>query len=146
MKALRKIEQNTVNGSIFMHSMPGLKEDLVDFMDTIKKNHVERIYCLTDIKEIEDRSPHYLEALYYGHYDRIAITYNPNPDFGVPVLEKDLLVYDKAIHEAYNILKEGNILIHCRGGAIGNSGTPFCRSRNFVIIVKYHFSIRILSF
>jgi len=102
--------------------MPGINEELSDFMEEMKKKHVQRIFCLTDKKEIESRSPHYLEALYYGHYDGIYITYNPNPDFGIPKLDKDLLLYDRAIHEAYNILKKGNILIHCRGG-VGRTGT-----------------------
>ena len=120
----RKINQKKSKGDIYLHSMPGKNEDLKDFMNELKKLGVQRIFCLTDKKEIESKSPHYLEAVYYGHYDGIYITYCPSPDFGIPKKEKDLLTYDKAIHEAFNILnhEKGHILIHCQGG-IGRTGT-----------------------
>jgi len=118
----RKIEQSAVKGDIFLHSMPGKNEDLVLFMEELKVLNIHRIICLTDKSELEKKSPHYLKAVYYGHYDDIYITYNPNPDFGVPEEEKDLLNYQNGLKEALGTLQNGNILIHCAGG-VGRTGT-----------------------
>ncbi|MBI9098122.1 MAG: dual specificity protein phosphatase family protein [Spirochaetaceae bacterium] len=122
MNRLRHIKQDKTKGIIYLHSMPGKKEDLQEFMKHINVLNVSRIFCLTHKREIEQYSPHYLDAVYYGHYDSINITYCPCPDFGIPQKEKDLIIYEKAIHEAYNTLKGSNILIHCQGG-IGRTGT-----------------------
>jgi protein-tyrosine phosphatase len=122
MLTIRKIHQKLTDGEIFLHSMPGKNEELHDIMEELKSKKVLRIFCLTDKKEIEEKSPNYFDAVYYGHYESIYITYCPNPDFGIPTKEKDLKVYDKAIHQAFNTLKSGNILIHCQGG-IGRTGT-----------------------
>lgn len=122
MKDLRKIQQNKLKGDIYLHSMPGLNEDLTEIMDLLKIKKIDRIICLTDKKEIQKKSPEYLPIVESGRYDDIIITYNPNPDFGLPETSTELDLYNKSLQSACNTLNKGNILIHCRGG-VGRTGT-----------------------
>lgn len=52
----------------------------------------------------------------------IPIVYNPVPDYGIPVIKKDVSEYESTLTDSYQTLKAGNILIHCAGG-IGSTGT-----------------------
>ncbi len=122
MKALRKVEQKKIKGNIFLHSMPGLNEDLQDFMDQMNRMNIKRIICLAESSEVGKLSPRYMHSIYYGHHGDIYISYCPCPDSSVPSGDEALLIYKKGITEAFESLKAGNVLVHCRGG-VGRTGT-----------------------
>ncbi len=122
MKPLRKIGQKKIKGDIFLHSLPGLNEDLDEFMGQLNSFNIKRIICLADKSEVEKSSPKYMHSIYYGHHGDIYICYCPCPDLDIPKGENSLLVYKKGLTQAFESLKTGNILVHCKGG-VGRTGT-----------------------
>ena len=114
---MRKLETNT-KGTLYLHSMPGRREELSDFIDQAEKRAIEQIICLTAEEEIAEKSPHYGEACKTGSFPVPRKTF-PVPDFGVPA---DTAAFYQLVDECAGKLKDGkNILVHCAGG-IGRTG------------------------
>jgi protein-tyrosine phosphatase len=102
--------------------MPGRYEKFTDFTKEVEKLKLYKIVCLTDKNEIKGKSPEYLSSVETGILGDIKIDYNPVPDYGIPVEEKDIKKYESTLNDTYQILKVSNVLIHCAGG-IGRTGT-----------------------
>ena len=111
-----------VRGRLFLHSMPGRKEPIGDFLEALGETGIAAIYCLVSDSEINRKSPGYM-ALLNGDGLPCPIHRYPIPDYGIP---PDSGAFRDCVLRAVNDLKEGrNILIHCAGG-IGRTGTMAC--------------------
>ena len=105
-------------GRLFMHSMPGQREPLVDVLHSVQALDIRQVFCLAPMDEIKHKSPEYYSTL----SDKLScdITMLPIPDFGVPT---DVAAFWGAIDQIATTLRAGaNVLVHCAGG-IGRTGT-----------------------
>jgi len=122
MVKIRRLNQDITYGKIYLHSMPGRYEKLDEFEKEVKKLNLYKIICLIDKTEIEEKSPEYLRSIDEGQLSGIPIVHNPVPDYGIPIEANDISEYESTLLGSSQILKAGNILIHCAGG-IGRTGT-----------------------
>ncbi len=122
MIELRQVKQTITKGKIYLHSMPGIYENLDELTKKLKELKLSKIICLITKSEIKVESLTYLKAVINCQLDNIPIIYNPVPDFGIPVGKKALAEYHTTLRKAYEELKTRNILIHCFAG-IGRTGT-----------------------
>ena len=122
MIKFRSIDSINVTGKIYLHSMPGRRENIEQFIKGCDAQNIAAIICLTDKPEIESKSPLYSPFVEAGNLEGILILYSPVEDFGVPTDDDSIARYKASIEQAVNYLKTGNILIHC-GAGIGRTGT-----------------------
>ena len=108
---------DSVTGRLFLHSMPGMRENFIEFLIEVRKENIHKIVSLTGLDEIIVYSPDYAEFI-KNNPSSIVQIYSI-PDFGIPgTLESFIQI----IREYHEYLKDGeNILVHCRMG-IGRTG------------------------
>lgn len=105
-------------GSVYLHSMPGRRETIEEFLAAADARGITCIACLTSMAEIREKSPSYLKALENGLIRQTILAF-PIEDFGVPENLEDFSDY---IGKLSALVSEGNnLLIHC-GAGIGRTG------------------------
>jgi protein-tyrosine phosphatase len=107
----------TLEGHLFLHSMPGRYEPIEEFLTDIVVKNISCVVCLASQDEIGQRSPAYATLL--GGtvpWEHIAF---PIWNLGTP----DELALEPLPREIVKRLREGrNVLIHCDAG-IGRAGS-----------------------
>ena len=110
-----------VPGRLFLHSMPGRRENLESAWHEIAAQRISTIVCLAGTDEIRHKSPDYGEALARGAAPCPVIMFEIR-DFGVP---KDRDAYWALAGNLANRLVTGDsILIHCGAGGAARARWP----------------------
>jgi len=109
----------TVEGKLFLHSMPGRYEPLDHTWEQLKAQRIAAIVCLARNDEISVKSQAYSRALRDGSTPCPVIRFEI-PDYGVPEDRDVFLALARDV--ARRLLAAENILIHC-GAGVGRSGT-----------------------
>lgn len=122
MIKFRSIDSIKTSGKIYLHSMPGRREPIEQFIESSITQNISAIVCLTSKSEIKLKSPLYLPFAESGNLESIPIQYCPVEDFGIPANDEAISRYKASIEQGLKYLKTGNILIHC-GAGIGRTGT-----------------------
>lgn len=110
---------NTVQGRVFLHSMPGRYESWIEFQSWMIQTKIDRIVCLAEYDEIKQKSAEYFDAINSKRIPCIKSDF-PIPDYGIPRDRKSFVEYVKSI--AGFIVSGETVLIHCAGGK-GRTGT-----------------------
>ncbi len=108
-----------VPGQVWLHSMPGRREDWADFTAMAQTVGLTRIVCLTPWREVEAGSPEYAQAI---ETNTLPCRWQalPMADFG---LSDDAQAFAAAVRELSQALQLGEcLLLHCAHG-IGRTGT-----------------------
>jgi protein-tyrosine phosphatase len=115
----RSIEiPDTVNGEIYLHSMPGRYEQLHLAAEEINEKGISKVVSLAPDQEIEKKSPDFARAIQSGAFVTSRISF-PIEDYGIPSDRKAFLELSDDLAKA---VKNGeSILIHC-GAGIGRTG------------------------
>ncbi len=114
---MRQLQTNTL-GSLYLHSMPGRRETMDEFIAELERLDIARIICLNSTEEIYRKSPEYQQAIKSGALPGEHISF-PVTDFGVP---GDRGLFYVLARRVTAMLRDGeNILVHCAGG-IGRTG------------------------
>ena len=109
-------------GKLYLHSMPGRYEKLSRSFQEIKSLSIDQILSLVSLKETEQKSPIYAEAIKSNAIPCEYVSY-PITDSGVPENRQEFVLFiEDAAKRLHN--KE-RLLIHCSGG-IGRTGTMAC--------------------
>jgi protein-tyrosine phosphatase len=115
---MRRVElPGTLEGHLFLHSMPGRYEPIEEFLTEIVLKNISCVACLASPDEIRQKSPAYATLLAGTvPWEHIAF---PIRNLGTP----DELALEPLSREILKRLREGrNVLIHCDSG-IGRSGS-----------------------
>jgi len=116
---MRKIDlPPDIPGKLFLFRMPGRGRDIdADFND-MQTSNIDRIVCLAEKKEIQNKSPEYLKRLKNGLLP-FSVKYFPIADYQTP---DDKSGFVELIEYIASSLKKGErILIHC-GAGVGRTG------------------------
>ena len=115
---MRRVElPKTLEGHLFLHSMPGRYEPIEEFLTEIVLKNISCVVCLASPDEIRQRSPAYA-TLFAGTvpWEHIAF---PIRNLATP----DELALEPLTREIVKRLREGrNVLIHCDSG-VGRAGS-----------------------
>lgn len=107
-----------VPGRLLLYCMPGRREPLESVWAEAKQEDVKVLVRLTDLAEIQSKSPAYADAL-AKHEVPFEVLAFEIPDYGVP---DDRGTYWAAARRAATRLQAGEVvLIHC-GAGIGRTG------------------------
>jgi len=107
-----------VQGRLYLHSMPGRYEDLIEAWKQVKALGVGTIVCLAPLDEVREKSPHYAAALEEGAVP-CPIRRFPVCDYQGP---DDDQAFQHIVLEVADLLRNGErILVHC-GAGIGRTG------------------------
>jgi protein tyrosine/serine phosphatase len=117
---LRQVALPKLPGQLWLHSMPGRREDLDEARRWIEEQNVARILSLAPLGEIRKKSSKYGEAIDQGSM-RVEIF--PVEDFGVPEDREKFM--ERATSVAHDLRGGRNVLVHC-GAGIGRTGTFAC--------------------
>jgi protein tyrosine phosphatase len=118
MKPLREVKLN-LPGKLYLHSMPGKEEPLVDCFQALEDASIDHIICLNPMDEIQEKSPNYAEAIKSKSLP-CGLIHVPIGIGGVP---EDTAPFLNRARDAAEKLKTGsNFLVHCKGG-VGRTGT-----------------------
>jgi atypical dual specificity phosphatase len=110
---------SNVPGKVYLTAMPGYNGDYATERDLIQAEGVDTVLCLASLREIEEKSHGYAEAI-KAHLLPWQQWMLPMPDFGAADDRDAWLAH---VREAANHLKAGGTLvIHCAAG-IGRTGT-----------------------
>ena len=112
-----------VGGKLFLHSMPGRREDWETFLAAGKAAEIGSIACLTSREEIIAKSPRYAEALQKDQVQWEVVEF-PITDYGIPA---DTAAFTRFISTLSDQLRENHaadkgLLLHCAAG-IGRTGS-----------------------
>ena len=108
---------DSVTGRLFLHSMPGMRESINDFLFQINEDNIQKIVSLTGLEEIIVYSPKYADFIKNNNIPIVRIF--SIPDFGIP---DKVEIFIQIIKEYRKYLMDGeSILVHCRMG-IGRTG------------------------
>jgi protein-tyrosine phosphatase len=108
-----------VPGRLWLHAMPGRREDWERFVALAREAQLQRIVCLTPRGEIAALSPEYLAAIEQNALP-CALQEIAMADFGVSA---DAQAFAAAVRELAEALRAGeSALLHCAAG-IGRTGT-----------------------
>jgi len=112
---MRRVElPGTLEGHLFLHSMPGRYEPIEEFLIDIVLKNISCVVCLASPDEIRQRSPAYATLL--------AGTV-PWEHIAFPIWTPDEFALEPLTWEIVKRLREGrNVLIHCDSG-IGRAGS-----------------------
>jgi atypical dual specificity phosphatase len=107
-----------VNGTLYLHSMPGRKEDMDTFLAAAAAHKLDAILSLAGMDEIQARIPGYAKVLNEGtlpcSWKAFAV-----PDYKAP---SDEQAFKAFILEVAGELGAGKrLLLHC-GAGIGRTG------------------------
>lgn len=109
----------TTPGRLWLHAMPGRREDWLTFLREAEAVALQRIVCLTPRSEIALLSPQYLRAIEEGLLP-CALQEIAMADFG---LSADAQAFADGVRELARALRAGeSALLHCAAG-IGRTGT-----------------------
>jgi protein-tyrosine phosphatase len=123
-----------IKGRMYIHHMPGrYSEPLDDFIRKCKELGINRVVCLTPMREIEVKSPEYAKAINEGTLPWIT-EFFPIQDFGNPADPDEFLSF--CLMQAAYLVRGEAILIHC-GAGVGRTST--CAA---VILMILGFSFR----
>jgi protein-tyrosine phosphatase len=115
---MRRVElPETLEGHLFLHSMPGRYEPIEEFLTDIVLKNISCVVCLASPDEIRHKSPAYATLLAGPvPWEHIAF---PIRNLGT----SDELALEPLTREIVKRLREGrNVLIHCDSG-IGRAGS-----------------------
>lgn len=108
-----------VAGRLWLHAMPGRREDWLEFLRRAEAAALTRIVCLTPRAEIAVLSPEYLHAI-EEELLPCALQEIAMADFG---LSADAQAFADGVRELAKALRGGeSALLHCAAG-IGRTGT-----------------------
>jgi len=102
--------------------MPGRYEELSKSIQEIESLSIDQILSLAPLKEIDEKSPAYAEAIKSNHLPCEYTSY-PITDSGIPKDRKEFALFVEDI--ASRLQNRKRLLIHCSGG-IGRTGTMAC--------------------
>lgn len=106
-----------VTGRLYLHSMPGRREEWAQFHAEAINCGIRGVVCLTDKAEIERKSPTYARAL-TGSFP-FELLYFPISDFGIP---ENVDRFRALVGSVADRLRQGDCLLaHC-GAGIGRTG------------------------
>ncbi len=107
----------SAKGQLYLHSMPGRREDWNQFEAAAADCKIQGIVCLADDAEIASKSPSYAKVL--GEKFPYQLYSFPIPDFGVPTEESDFRAFIESVAKR---VRDGDFLLaHC-GAGIGRTG------------------------
>lgn len=119
IQEFRKVQlPSGIAGQLFLHSMPGRRENWEEFETELEAKQIDVIACLNAFEEIEEKSPVYASVLKEGTLTVGWVGF-PIPDFGTPEYPK---AFSGFVGTLAKILSGGNtLLLHCAGG-VGRTG------------------------
>ena len=110
---------DTVQGRLYLHSMPGRCETLDRAVQAIKDAAISMVVSLTSDLEIEEKSPDFARAIASGAFNANRMSF-PIEDYSVP---SDPNAFLDLSNDLARSLETGEkILIHC-GAGIGRTGS-----------------------
>ncbi len=116
----RQVElPDAVQGSLYLHSMPGRYEPLDSTVQAIKDANISMVVSLVSDKEIEEKSPDFATAIDSDTFVANRISF-PIEDYSVPTDRSAFL--DLSNDLAKSLQGRQRILVHC-GAGIGRTGT-----------------------
>ncbi len=114
------------SGVLYLHSMPGREEPLEDAYKAMEVNAIDVVVCLAADRDMQRRSPGYLEDVRENRVPVPTFLWMPIEDYGVPVTADERQRYRDTIRAVLRELEAGkNVLAHC-GAGIGRTGTFAC--------------------
>lgn len=109
----------SVNGRIYLHSMPGRYEPFSEACEAMAAEDISTVVSLTPDQEIRKKAPDFGRVLDAGTFPAERLSF-PIGDYGTP---SDRDAYLALIRDVVSRLAQGEkILIHC-GAGIGRTGT-----------------------
>lgn len=106
-------------GLLWLHSMPGRREEWSEFLAMAEAARLTRIVCLNPRGELAALSPEYLAAIEAGTLP-CAFQEIPMADFGV---SENARLFTLGVRDLARALEAGeSALLHCAAG-IGRTGT-----------------------
>ncbi|NRA18875.1 MAG: tyrosine-protein phosphatase [Oceanospirillaceae bacterium] len=103
---------------LYLHSMPGRYESWQTFLDHCQQRHIKQVLCLTDLREIEQKSPSYARAIEAGNMPMVVSIFAVE-DFSIPADQGQY--QGQIVKMALKLAGGDNLLIHCAAG-VGRTG------------------------
>ena len=105
-------------GKLYLTSMPGRFEPIIEFLREIEDADIDHILCLVSDEEIAEKSPDYLEAINRGTLPA-KLWRHEIPDYGVPDQPFEILQAVESMKQVF--IRGESVVIHCAAG-IGRTG------------------------